>query len=439
MLVAPARPISHRMPTARALSPHLVAVPVAGGSLLAYLLWRLPPITGSPLALAGELIFFLLLTLVAANRPVALPRGGAITVAFAVDFACLLIYGPALAGLVGVASVAFLLRRSPRYRVLYNAGQVALSVGVAGLAYSAAGGRFVWFVAGPIAFHRSIPALGLAGLVYVTVNTLMVTLAVARSERRSLAEVWASSFRWMAMEFLALGPFGVLIALVYQVPDGRALAVGLFVFPLFLARYAFQGGLEVLAAHQQTVGALCDVLETYDAYTRSHSEAVARYAEEIAQWLRLPRARREALAFAARLHDVGKCHAAWDEIIRKRGPLADWEWQVIRQHPVEGAAIASQIEFLPGSAAIVRAHHEHLDGTGYPDGLAGDQIDLAARILAVADALEAMTQERPYRPMRSLADAVQELDRCAGTQFDARVVAAVRSLAAEGRLLGATA
>jgi putative nucleotidyltransferase with HDIG domain len=130
-----------------------------------------------------------------------------------------------------------------------------------------------------------------------------------------------------------------------------------------------------------------------------------------------------ALRHAAALHDIGKM-AIPESILDKPGALSDDEWQLIKQHSVIGERILAAAPALEQSAALVRAHHERMDGGGYPDGVAGAEIPLGARIIFVADSFDAMTSQRPYGPTLSSAEALAELRRCAGSQFDAAVVTA---------------
>jgi putative nucleotidyltransferase with HDIG domain len=190
--------------------------------------------------------------------------------------------------------------------------------------------------------------------------------------------------------------------------------------------------------HRETVEALAKALETYDEYTQGHSEAVTHYAMAMGRELDLPAPRLEMLEWACWLHDMGKCQQDWEPIIRKVGKPSPQEWKVIRQHPVDGSRLVEQMEFLPHTAGevarIVRAHHERLDGSGYPDGQQGEAICLEARVLAVADAFEAMTADRVYHRQRTAEEALAELQRCAGTQFDPKVVAALVALHGRGEL-----
>ena len=194
----------------------------------------------------------------------------------------------------------------------------------------------------------------------------------------------------------------------------------------------------MLEVHRETVHALSNALEAYDPYTRNHSELVTRYALALGRELELSDSRMETLEWACRLHDIGKCRQDWESIIRKPGRPSEREWEVIRQHPVEGGRLAEKMEFLPSTAGevagIVRAHHERLDGSGYPDGTKGEQMPLEARILGVADAFEAMTARRAYRRSRSIEEGIAELRRCAGEQFDPQMVEALAALWERGEL-----
>jgi putative nucleotidyltransferase with HDIG domain len=412
------------------LRAYLIIVPVLGGALLVFLSVSLA--RDPELKVIEGIIFFFALTLIAAQSPVQLPRGGIMSVAFAVDYACIVIYGPAVAAWVAVLTALILLRKSPWYKITFNAGQLVLTVGLAGLVYGWSGGRFVAMSDVHISLRYSGPAIILSGLTYTLVNSFAVAIAVALKERRQLLGTWRVGFGWMGPRYLALAPFGVLMAMVYQVPDLRYIGVALFLLPLFWARYAFKGYIDMRDVHQQTVDALAHALEAYDAYTEDHSDYVSRLAEKVAQHMGFPETRMEALLFAARLHDIGKF--VMEPVLNKTEKLTEDDWALIKQHPAEGQRIVAAIEVQPGAASIVRATHERPDGTGYPDGLQGHQIDIAASIIAVADAYHAMISDRAYRPAMPDHAAIAELTRGAGSQFDAEVVRAFTELWQRGEL-----
>jgi two-component system cell cycle response regulator len=177
------------------------------------------------------------------------------------------------------------------------------------------------------------------------------------------------------------------------------------------------------SATRQTRDILLQVLHEREPELRDHLKGVARMAMGVATRLDLGVEELDEVVRAAELHDVGKM-AIPDEILRKPGPLTEEEWSFVRQHTIIGERILSAAPALLPVAKLVRASHEHFDGSGYPDGLAGDGIPLGARIVSVCDAFHAMTSSRPYRPAITAEDAIAELQACAGTQFDPRVVTA---------------
>jgi len=180
---------------------------------------------------------------------------------------------------------------------------------------------------------------------------------------------------------------------------------------------------ELEEAYIQTVLALAKAMDARDAYTSDHSQRLATWAEATARELGCSEEEIQAVRWGALLHDIGKIGVP-DEILRKPGPLNGEEWEVIKRHPEIGAEIVAPVKRLAGVVPIIRHHQERWDGTGYPDGLRGEEIPLGARILAVVDAYGAIIDERPYKRAHSHEEAIAELQRCAGTQFDPQVVEA---------------
>jgi response regulator RpfG family c-di-GMP phosphodiesterase len=181
------------------------------------------------------------------------------------------------------------------------------------------------------------------------------------------------------------------------------------------------------AAYHETVTALAGALESKDSSTGEHSQRVHLYAVELAREVAPDIAEEESVAYGFLLHDVGKIGIP-DRVLQKPGPLTPPERRLMETHAVLGEQLLQGVSFLKGKGLeIVRSHHERWDGRGYPDGLAGDEIPVAARVFAVADALDAMTSDRPYRAAMSWAAAARELVAQAGRQFDPEVVEAFSS------------
>ena len=177
------------------------------------------------------------------------------------------------------------------------------------------------------------------------------------------------------------------------------------------------------SAGLQTRSVLLKVLSEREPELHEHSSDVMSLARGVARRLGLPPDEREIVARAAELHDIGKM-AIPDAILSKPGPLDDREWRFMRRHTIIGEDILNAAPALQPVAALVRASHERWDGTGYPDGTAGEEIPEGARIVAVCDAFSAMVQDRPYQPGLTVGEAVAEIERCAGEHFDPRVVEA---------------
>ncbi len=231
---------------------------------------------------------------------------------------------------------------------------------------------------------------------------------------------------------VALSPLGLLVAMAIVHREWALFLIG----PLFGMMRWFSRDrqarldqlIELNDAYRGTALVLGDVVEADDGYTGEHSRGVVRLAIDLARELGLDAERRRRVEFAALLHDVGKI-AVPKEIINKPGALDDGEWAIIRTHTVEGQRMLERIGGLMSDVGeIVRASHERWDGTGYPDGLAGEEIPFEARIVAACDAFNAMTTNRSYRRAMPERAALEELRDNAGTQFDPRVVAVLERL-----------
>jgi putative nucleotidyltransferase with HDIG domain len=185
--------------------------------------------------------------------------------------------------------------------------------------------------------------------------------------------------------------------------------------------------LQLSRSYAATVRALAGAVEARDAYTGKHAERVAAYGIELARALGVARPEAPEIEFGFLLHDIGKV-AIPDRILYKPGSLSDEERALVNRHPVIGAEILSGIEFLTEAAQVVRSHHERWDGSGYPDGLRGEEIPLAARVFAVADVFDALTTDRPYRPASTLPEARDIIRRDSGSHFDPRVVDAFNAI-----------
>ena len=182
-----------------------------------------------------------------------------------------------------------------------------------------------------------------------------------------------------------------------------------------------------------TMTSLAQVVEAKDSTTRGHLDRTQRYGLALAERVDPQLVERPEVAYGFFLHDIGKVGIP-ESVLCKPGPLTDDEWDIMRTHPGIGAQIVEPIRFLEGAVEIVRTHHERWDGRGYPVGLRGEQIPLAARVFAIADCFDAMTSDRPYRAAMSFGEAFEEIRLGSGTQFDPDIVEVFLDLASEGGL-----
>jgi HD-GYP domain-containing protein (c-di-GMP phosphodiesterase class II) len=226
-----------------------------------------------------------------------------------------------------------------------------------------------------------------------------------------------------------LTPIAVLAALGFSThPTLVVVSLPLIGLLAYLARerqVRIDHALELGHAYRGTAMLLGDVVEADDAYTGSHSRDVVSLVIDVADRIGLDAGQRRDAEFAALLHDIGKIKVP-GEIINKPGKLTDEEWEIMKTHTLEGERLLSQVGGILGNVGrIVRSCHEDWDGTGYPDGLVAEEIPLVARIVRACDAFSAMTTDRSYRKARPADEAIAELRRCSGTDFDPVVVEAL--------------
>lgn len=293
----------------------------------------------------------------------------------------------------------------------FNVAQTALAISVAILVYRGLGGT-------PLlddAQFRLIPYLGLFAA-YLAVNSLAVSVALSLSQARPTLDVWREVFlRTVGYDFLSL-PFVYGFALAYT--SWGALGVLALALPLLGVRQLYKTNAQLEKVNQELLELMVAAIEARDPYTSGHSRRVARYARIIARSHGLSGNARERIGIAALLHDVGKIHEVYAPLLRKPDKLSPAERILMESHPIKSAELVENVSSLRDIVPAVRHHHENWDGSGYPAGLAGEAIPLAARIIMVADTIDAMTTDRPYRSAMTEYDVRQELHRMSGRQFD---------------------
>ncbi len=415
-------------PTLRA---YVLVVLLGGLGFLAWVSADLGTLDWHPRSL-GNLILWSGMIAAAAMSPIPLPRGGAtVTVTSALDFAAILIFGPAVACWFGVVSdllTNVAVKRNPLYKVAFNLGQIVLSIGGAGFVYQLLGGRI-----GP-AFEldrTQILPLMAAPITYFLLNTAFISVAIGLKEQISAFRIWQTNFQWEILHVLFFLPFGILLALVHL--RIGPVGVALFLIPLFLARFSFKLWIDTKSSHITTVQALVSAIDASDPFTRGHSYRISKYAVRIARHLGVSEREVEEIEYGALLHDIGKI-AIQHDILLKPGRLDEGERELMKTHPKVGHDILKGLKFLESAAEIVYCHHEQPDERGYPRGLPPKRIPMGSRIIMVVDGFDAMTSDRPYRRGLSPDIAYEELRRHSGTQFFPEVVDALIELHTTGSL-----
>ena len=393
------------------------------------------------------------LACVAQRVPVFLFRSSAISVSFAAVIAAYVLYGTGAAVWVSLAQAlvnSITPRRKPLRKAAFNFGSFALSAFAAGELYRLVGG-----MTPPAAIGPTLLAVALSAGAYFLVNTTLTAVAIASSEGQNVVSVWRTNYSWMPVNFGATAVQGAALALAYQ-----ALGLfGVFVFtvPLCVAWFSFrlymtkstevrqrneelstvnellrQTNDRLEQSHISVIGALIGALEAKESHLSGHAATTMHYSVEVGRKLGLGADEIAGIKLGALFHDVGKIGVP-ESLLSKPDELTDEEWVEMRAHPTIGASLLGNVPMLDRIRPIVLAHHENFDGTGYPAGLKGSEIPLAAQIISVADSYDAMTSERPYRIALRPKQALRELRANAGTQFNPVVVEAFIQVVIEER------
>jgi putative nucleotidyltransferase with HDIG domain len=323
-----------------------------------------------------------------------------------------------------------IVRRKTLVRAAFNTAQYMLFVGLGGLVYRGLGGH--------VGFDRvqvNFVAFAALVLVFFIVNQGTVSLAVSLATDISLREAWTRIVGDSLLYDLVSSSLAIVLAFLFIKFQIVGLAV--LVLPLFFVRHMYQMNLQVERVNRELLELMVKAIEARDPYTSGHSVRVAEYARSVARELGLPPKHVDDIATAALLHDVGKIYEDFAPLLRKEGRLTAEERMLMQAHPVRSAELVGTIAAFRGRVqSDIRNHHENYDGTGYPDGLAGEGISIGARVIMIADTIDAMTTDRPYRRALTFQKALEELTKYAGHQFDPKLVELVSRSPSLRRLLG---
>lgn len=407
---------------------HSYVISVCVGALCALFLLDWPSLFG--LTGSDLLGFFVLIGVGFFSELLALSvkSAGHSSITFLPLLACQLLYGtPASVTFVLAVyvSIEIFIRHKEVLRAAFNLGQLTLAVSLAGTVFTVTGG--VPLAADPdptigLSTHL-LPFLGFTG-VFLGSNHLAVSFAIALQQGASFRRIWrnrAGRAAANSLYDLLVSPVAIGVAFLFM--ELGVLGILVALLPLLFVRHAYLTTYRLQAANRDLLKALVKAIETRDPYTSGHSMRVSQLAVSIAERMGLGHRRTEDIEAAALLHDIGKIDAVYTEILNKPGSLTSEERSVIQSHVLKGVELLESLaSFDDRVIAAVRHHHERIDGKGYPDGLAGEEISLGGRIIKVCDAIDAMLSDRPYRSALTLPAVREQLTLYAGVQFDAAVV-----------------
>ncbi|HKO13901.1 MAG TPA: HD-GYP domain-containing protein [Acidobacteriaceae bacterium] len=325
----------------------------------------------------------------------------------------------AVIAIVVVRALIETVRRSALRVATFNIAQHALTLSLAIWVYTTLGG--VGMLGAPrVSFIQATALYGIQALAafaasFLT-NGITACAYLALQKGQTMIQLW----RQMVLPSLALdlvaGPMVFIFAWLYAT-HGAIAASALWV-PLLGLREVHRVNLELQRTNEELLQLMIKSIEARDLYTSGHSRRVQHFSMIIARSLGFSQRDVERVGKAALLHDVGKIYDKYAPILRKPDKLTPDEWATIQEHPIDGANLVATISGLKDVVPAIRHHHENWDGTGYPDGLAGEAIPLPARIISFADTIDAMTSERPYRRPMTQEHVRAEIVRCRGKQFD---------------------
>lgn len=370
------------------------------------------------------------LGLISESLAVAGPRGrsgGSYTITFLPLLASALLFGPTAAvvfmGTVGAVAESVIRKKEP-IRASFNTAQYVLSAAAAGWAFEAAGGFPLAGLGNSPEFSLQLGPFLVFGVVFLSLNKTAVSIAIALSQHVDFRKVWAEILGGAGTNILydlIISPIALAVVFFYVELHVVGLLLGLL--PILLIRHFYLESALLLQANRDLLKALIKAIETRDPYTSGHSLRVSSLATRIARAMGLPRRKVDEIETAALLHDIGKIDVVFSEILMKPHSLSDEERRVIESHVTKGAELLHSLSsFSVEIVAAVKHHHERFDGKGYPEGLAGEEIPIGARIIKACDAIDAMLSDRPYRKALQLSAVKEQLEIFSGTQFDPTVV-----------------
>lgn len=370
-----------------------------------------------------DLFFFSIIMAITESLTVAFRRVSFST-SFAVLIASFLLFGTYCTLLVALIGFTFrIIKYQGNYKHIFNTVFYGTLSNYCLFIISILSSSYFYFLAGgiyPIAnIFSSVFPLAVFSVVFYIVNTLLISLLFSVVYRKNAIYTFVGNLRLMVLNILAMAPFGFILAFVYR--QYKISGALMLIIPILLARYTFSLYLDARNQYLETIDVLMDAMEARDKYTQGHSQRVAHISESIARELKYKEWKIENLTMAALLHDVGKIGID-DSILNKPGKLTSEEYNIIKKHPVIGYNILKKLKNIDSIMPIVKYHHERYDGKGYPEGKSYTELSLDVFIVQLADSVDAMSTDRPYRKALTEEQIIEELKNNIGTQFHPTVV-----------------
>ena len=362
-------------------------------------------------------LLFGILIMGAETLAIPLPHGeGFVSVGFAICYAAVIVLGPSIGAILVMLATLNKhdLMKAPWPVLVFNRLELGLSAGIAGMIYHGLAPGVTGILNQGVAFVSG-------ALAYTSINLGLILLFLWIRDKKFPFGYWEANMTWALINYVGLLPMTVLT--VYSFREAGWFGVLLLVLPLLVARHSFLLYIEVRQSYLDTITSLVSTIEAKDPYTAGHAQRVSTLCVAIGRQLKLSESVLEKLRFAALLHDIGKIGIR-DCILNKPGKYTDEEYEEMKRHSTIGAQILRGVKFLGSAADWVHSHHERWDGSGYPDGLKGDEIPLGARIIGVADSFDAMISKRAYQTAMELQEAWDELNQLSGKLYDPKVIQA---------------
>lgn len=363
------------------------------------------------------MIFWSLTLIVVESLPIPVPRNNSsISVSLAISLATIIVGGPLLGSTASLIGILFRFPKMPGRSyvnvftlpiavTIFNVSQTIIKASLMGLIYIYTGGI--------IGSFSPIPTI-LSMFIGIFINFTLMFIFTSLKINKNITSIWLRNMKGMVGITILSGTTGIILALGFL--SYGYWAVPLFFAPLLLTRYSFKLYLDAKNLYISTIEAFNSAMEAKDPYTFGHASRVQEYAVWLGTAEGLSYSKIEFIKNAAILHDIGKIGIS-DTILNKKERLTDEEFEEIKKHPSIGSGIIKKVNFLEEISIIIKYHHERYDGKGYPEGLEGDEIPVESSILAIADAYDAMTTDRPYRRSLSKETALEEIKANLGTQF----------------------